>query len=147
MGTFQKAIPLADGKIHTAKIKYFPFLRYDFVQYFRGVDHLTDFMRDNEEARRIGTFVVYLDDMDTPLLAFPINLSFALDLREGTAWAGFTASTGRKCEKHDILSWYFCEDHKQCAFQMQKIFDYHREDKIYGRRLRRTLRNEAKTNM
>ena len=131
--SFQKSTPLADGKIHTVKIKYFPFLRYDFVQYFRGVEHLTEFMRDNEEARRIGTFVVYVDDMDTPLLAFPINLSFALDLREGTAWAGFTASTGRVWEKHDILSWYMCEDYKACGFNLQSTFDYHREHILDGK--------------
>lgn len=145
--TAPKQIPLADGNVHEVMIRYIPYIDYSLVQYFSGSSHLTTFLKDNEENRRVGTFVVYVDDMNVPLIAFPINLSYALDLREGTAWAGFTSSTGRKWEKHDILSWYFCEDHRQCAFQMDKIFDYHRQDKIYGRRLRRTLREQAKTSL
>lgn len=137
-----KATPVADGQVHEVKIRYVPYIDYSLVQYFSGVEHLTTFLKDNEENRRVGTFVVYVDNMDVPLLAFPINLSYVLDLGEGTAWAGFTSSTGRKWQKHDVISWYFCEDHKQCAFNLESKFDYHRENKIFGRRLRRLAREE-----
>ena len=141
-----KATPIADGLEHTVKIRYVPYIDYTLVQYFSGVEHLSTFLKDNEENRRVGTFSVYVDDMDVPLLAFPINLSYVLDLGEGTAWVGFTSSTGRKWQKHDVISWYFCEDHAQCAFNLQSQFDYHREDKIFSRRLRRMLKQELKLN-
>eukprot|EP01138_Halocafeteria_seosinensis_P008867 gb/GECG01009063.1/.p1 GENE.gb/GECG01009063.1/~~gb/GECG01009063.1/.p1 ORF type:complete len:120 (+),score=8.60 gb/GECG01009063.1/:1-360(+) len=48
--------------------------------------------------------------MKKPLLAIPINLSVAMQLRKGTAFIGFTSSTGSAWERHDINSWYFCED-------------------------------------
>ena len=141
-----KAVPIADGDEHEVKIRYVPYIDYSLVQYFSGVEHLSTFLKDNEENRRVGTFSVYVDNMNEPLLAFPINLSYVLDLGEGTAWVGFTSSTGRKWQKHDIISWYFCEDHKQCAFNLQSEFDYHREDKIFSRRLRRLYREEVKRN-
>ena len=141
-----KAVPIADGLEHTVKIRYVPYIDYSLVRYFSGVDHLSTFLKDNEENRRVGTFSVYVDNMDEPLLAFPINLSYVLDLGEGTAWVGFTSSTGRKWQKHDVISWYFCEDHAQCAFNLQSQFDYHREDKIFSRRLRRMLKEEIKLN-
>jgi len=137
-----KAVPIADGDEHEVKIRYVPYIDYSLVQYFSGVEHLSTFLKDNEENRRVGTFSVYVDNMNVPLLAFPINLSYVLDLGEGTAWVGFTSSTGRKWQKHDIISWYFCEDHLQCAFNLQSEFDYHREDKIFSRRLRRLDKEE-----
>ena len=124
------------------KIRYVPYIDYSLVEFFSGVDHLSTFLKDNEENRRVGTFAVYVDDMDVPILAFPINLSYVLDLGEGTVWAGFTSSTGRKWQKHDVISWYFCEDHRQCAFNLESKFDYHREDKIFSRRLRRLARED-----
>jgi hypothetical protein len=38
------------------------------------------------QGKRIGTFVVFLDDMVVPLLAFPINLSLALRLPQADAY-------------------------------------------------------------
>lgn len=59
--------------------------QYDLVPYFTGADHLDQFLKDNGEGRRVGTFVVYVDDMAAPLLAFPINLSTVLKLTQGEA--------------------------------------------------------------
>ena len=48
---------------------------------------------------------------DTPLLALPLNLASVLHLgdTDELAFIGFTAATGVAWEKHDILSWFFCE--------------------------------------
>ncbi len=137
-----KNISLADGKEHVAKIVYFPYINYDYAEYFTAVDNLREFILDNEENRRVGTLLLFLDDIPDnstdlrakPVLAIPINLSAVLELREGTAWAGFTASTGRQFQKHDIISWQFCEDYKQCGFNLKNTFDYHQTDMEYHHR-------------
>lgn len=41
------------------------------------------YLKDNDESRRLGTFLVFVDEgiaKDEPLLAVPINLSVLLDL-------------------------------------------------------------------
>jgi len=50
---------------------------------------------------------VYVDDPLTPLLTVPVDLSSVLDLDAGSAWVGFTASSGAYWENHEILSWSF----------------------------------------
>lgn len=95
------------------------------------------------QGRRIGTFAVYVDDMTTPLIVFPINLSIALDLPEGDAIVGFTSSTGRAWEKHDILFWLFCnlngcpftplDPVTQNPIEFNPVLDYHQEDRLYTR--------------
>ncbi len=50
---------------------------------------------------------VYVDDMLTPALSVPINLSSELRLDNGSAWLGFTSGTGIAFETHDILTWQF----------------------------------------
>lgn len=49
---------------------------------------------------------VYLDSMKTPVLASTVDLSTVVD-GDGTAYVGFTASTGGGWENHDLLSWRF----------------------------------------
>jgi hypothetical protein len=73
---------------------------------------LVPFLKDNDENRRLGTFLVFIDEgitNDEPILAIPINLSVLLRLPQDQAFVGFTASTGLKWEKHDILSWIWCD--------------------------------------
>mmetsp|Transcript_41258 Transcript_41258/g.50187 ORF Transcript_41258/g.50187 Transcript_41258/m.50187 type:complete len:93 (+) Transcript_41258:2-280(+) len=71
---------------------------------------LLPYLKDNGEGRRLGTLAVYVDDLDgLPLLAIPLNLSVLLDLPQSLAYAGFTASTGRKWETHDVISWEWCD--------------------------------------
>jgi hypothetical protein len=82
------AIPLfANGETHTTKIVYTP-----------------------GEAESPGTVVVYLNNMDTPVLTAPLkngNLENLLNLDEGKAWVGFTAATGRDLQTHDIHAFSF----------------------------------------
>lgn len=52
-----------------------------------------------------GTLRVLLDGQ--LVLAAPVNLSQLLSLDNGTAYVGFTASTGSAWENHDILNWAF----------------------------------------
>ena len=50
---------------------------------------------------------------------------------------GFTAATGRAWQKHDLLSWYWCED-EPCKEVHRKDFDYHQQSKFYtGQKIRK----------
>jgi hypothetical protein len=69
---------LSDGEVHTAKIEYVP-----------------------------GTLLVYVDDLELPILAVKVDLATLLALDEGRAWVGFTAATWDAYENHDILNWAF----------------------------------------
>lgn len=55
-----------------------------------------------------GQMEVYIDDMTTPRITAPADLS-TLGLNAGKAWIGFTAATGGASEAHDILTWSFTE--------------------------------------
>ena len=55
-----------------------------------------------------GRLDVFVDDMTTPALAVPVDLSSLLELDNGTAFAGFTAATGGIVEGHQIESWRLC---------------------------------------
>jgi hypothetical protein len=52
---------------------------------------------------------VYLDDPTTPVLTSVVDLSIVMD-PQGTAWVGFTASTGGGYQNHEILSWSFAAE-------------------------------------
>lgn len=93
-------------------------------------ESLLPFLKDNGEQKRIGTLLVFLDEgitTDTPLLALPINLSLLLGMPDDKAYVGFTSSTGRFYEKHDILSWVFCDEEPCKDDYMSEYFDYHRK--------------------
>lgn len=49
---------------------------------------------------------VYLDGSKKPALEAAVDLSIVVD-QQGSAWVGFTASTGGGYENHDILNWSF----------------------------------------
>jgi Legume lectin domain len=68
---------LKDSNVHTARILYRPPL-----------------------------MSVYLDDLSTPVLTSPLDISLVADAG-GRTWVGFTASTGAGYENHDILAWSF----------------------------------------
>ena len=141
-----EAVDLADGSEHNVKIVYFPFIHYEYVKYFTAISNVIPYLLDNEENRRIGTLVMWLDAIPAnytdfsakPLLAMPINLSALLKLRDGTAYAGFTASTGRQFQKHDVIRWTFCENYRSCGYDISDAkdepwdFDYHQESKKYS---------------
>ena len=103
---------VADGKVHEAKIQYLPYVEDRYYELMTANANLIPYMKDNGEGRRLGTLAVFVDQgiiEDRPLLAIPINLSLLLDLPDSLAYVGLTASTGRKWQKHDILSWSFEE--------------------------------------
>lgn len=70
-------IRLKDQKVHTARISFRP-----------------------------PVLAVFLDGGRAPVLEAPVDLSLVVD-PEGSAWVGFTASTGGGYENHDILNWSF----------------------------------------
>ncbi len=76
---FTRKLPvyLKDGQPHTARILY-----------------------------KAPVISVFLDDLTTPVLVSPVDLSLVTDA-DGRAFVGFTASTGSGWENHDILSWLF----------------------------------------
>lgn len=104
---------IADGKVHVARIQYLPFVEARYFEQMTANENLIPYLKDNGEGRRLGTLVIFVDQgiiEDRPLFAIPINLSLVLDLPDSLAYVGFTASTGRKWEIHDILNWSLEED-------------------------------------
>jgi hypothetical protein len=71
------SVHLKDRKVHTARILFQP-----------------------------PVLSVFLDDSPGPVLQSVVDLSIVVD-RQGSAWVGFTASTGGGYENHDILNWSF----------------------------------------
>jgi len=122
-----RAQELADGAVHLARVKYFPELKPEYLDKLVASDSLIPYLKDNGEQKRVGTLVVYLDDgiaNDEPLLAMPLNLSLLVNMPSDKAFVGFTASTGRFYEKHDILSWTWC-DQEPCDGPELSDFDMH----------------------
>ncbi|MCK5529006.1 MAG: PKD domain-containing protein, partial [Kiritimatiellae bacterium] len=86
LGAVTNLPPLNDGQIHTARV--------DYVS---------------------GSMDVYLDDMSTPILSVSVDLDSTLNLDNGKAWVGFTASAGD--QSHNILSWDFTSISNQFSYQ------------------------------
>lgn len=89
-----------------------PWVEERYYELLTGNNNLIPFLKDNGEGRRLGTLAIFVDQgiiEDRPLLAIPINLSLVLDLPDSNAYVGFTASTGRRWEKHDVLAWEWLE--------------------------------------
>lgn len=127
-----RAHDLANGEVHTARVTYYNDLRPEYLDKLVASESLLPYLKDNGEQKRVGTLLVYMDDgiaTDTPLLALPINLSLLLDLPIDKAYVGFTSSTGRFYEKHDILSWVWC-DQPPCDAPTLSDFDYHQSSKF-----------------
>ena len=71
-------VNLDDGNVHQVRVRYVP-----------------------------GTLTIFMDRSAEPTLTAPVELSAALQLDRGRAWAGFTAGTGEVWQTHDILSWEY----------------------------------------
>lgn len=130
---------LADGKIHLVRVVYWGELLPKYFDKLVASETLLPYLKDNGEEKRVGTLLVYLDEgveLDEPLLVLPINLSVLLDMPVDQAYVGFTASTGRFFEKHDILSWYWC-DQEPCEKASQADFKYHHSSNFSTATLRR----------
>jgi len=128
-----RAATLADGNIHTARIVYFPTLMSKYLNKLSASPELVPYLKDNGEQKRVGTLVVWIDDgiaSDEPILAMPINLSLVINMPSDKAYVGFTSSTGRFYEKHDILAWTWCDQYP-CSPPDPQIFDRHTVSKFY----------------
>lgn len=114
---YWRTFGLADGEIHVVRIRYVPNrVERRYLESMTANEQLIPYLKDNGEGRRIGTLAVFIDegvDTDIPILAIPLNLSVLLNLPKDVAYAGFTASTGLKWQKHDILNWRWCSK-EQC---------------------------------
>lgn len=127
-----QTVPIADGKKHTVRLVYYPHLKMEYLGYFMATPHGSAFMVDNGRMHRLGTLVLWFDDMENPIVAVPINLSVALRLKAGVgAHIGFTSSTGNVWQKHDLLSWKFCEHGDTCGWVGLPEFDYNEMDLLF----------------
>jgi len=130
---------LADGGVHLVQIRYYGQIQPQYLHQATATEYLKPYLKDNNEGRRLGMLVVWVDDgidKDIPLLAIPINLSITLKLKEDLAYVGFTSSTGNSWEKHDILSWHLCEEDTCNSVRAKRgseiiDFDYHLSSKNY----------------
>ncbi|GMI58959.1 hypothetical protein ScalyP_jg11004 [Parmales sp. scaly parma] len=132
-----RATPIADGAVHVARVKYLPYFESSYLPYMSASENLLDYVKDNAEGKRLGTLAVFVDEgveLGTPILAIPINLSVLLDLKQNLGYVGFTASTGMRWEKHDVLSWLWCENGNCDSEGLVTLFDYHQTSKFYGAR-------------
>ena len=102
---------IADGKTHRARIQYLPYVEERYFELMTASENLFPYMREGG-GRGIGTLAVFVDQgivEDRPLFAIPINLGVVLDLPDSLAFVGFTGSTGRKWQRHEILRWEWYE--------------------------------------
>lgn len=54
-----------------------------------------------------GEMTIFVDDFETPVLTVAIDLAETLQLDAGSAYVGFTASSGPAITGHKILRWEF----------------------------------------
>jgi hypothetical protein len=115
---------VADGAVHRARLAYFPTVKTEWLASFTAAGPVRSFIRDEGEGRRVGTLALWIDAPSleqaalnatvaaaypAPTMAVPLNLGTLLQAPRSSAVVGFTAATGRSFERHDILSWRFCE--------------------------------------
>ena len=100
---------LSDGERHFVRLEYTPNFIAEHVAHksFRSSAHLLDLMRDYKHG--LGTLRIFVDNLGDAALTVPINLGAFLDLDNGRAWVGFSASTSRSMQYHDVQSWSFRE--------------------------------------
>lgn len=61
-------------------------------------------------AGGFGELRVYFNNQTQPSLIVPLNLESTINLDNGRAWVGFTASTGDSIwQVHDLLAWNFTQ--------------------------------------
>jgi len=150
-----RAHDLADGAVHLVRIVYYGELKSQYLSQLSASTSLLPYLLDNGEQKRVGTLLVFIDEgisTDTPLIAMPINLSLLLYLPTDKAFVGFTSATGRFYEKHDILSWIWCDQepcdtpdvaNRRIQKQPKSTFDYHQTSKFSSVSVRRFDPNTA----
>lgn len=122
LGEVTAGVPdLTDGRcgIVEVRIIYEPFMDAQRTgQIADNLMNVVHFMTDQfyiqgglgTWKKSMGLLSVYLYDDTVPILAVPLNLGDTLDMKDGRAWIGFTASTGSNIwQTHDILAWSFTQ--------------------------------------
>ena len=110
---------IGDGLIHAVRIVYSPILRYDLLPFFSGSAALLDALKDGGEGRRLGTLVLYFDDMDTPLLAVPLNLNVLLRLPEDQAYVVRGGCGEHVVGAYEVIQRCWCDEKLTvCFFQL-----------------------------
>ena len=134
-----RAHTLADGVIHRVRIRYFTSLQSQYLNKLSASPSLLPYLLDNGEQKRVGTLVVFIDDgiaKDDPIIAMPINLSLVVHMPSDKAYVGFTSSTGRFYEKHDVLNWLWCDHNpsgpEACEPANKNTFDLHQQSSFSG---------------
>ncbi|TMW57407.1 hypothetical protein Poli38472_003332 [Pythium oligandrum] len=103
-------IPDLTSSDHTVRITYEPNLDENrlFADYFTASTLVGAFLNDGDWFAGVGMLSVYLDDLNSPVLAVPLRIEHTIELEHGRAWVGFTAASGETAyQSHDILSWTF----------------------------------------
>ena len=100
---------VADGERHVARVTFAPDVGWE------AVASAIDSGECKGSGARLGRFIranpgllrVYIDDMDTPVLSAPIEMSTVF--RDGAldARVGFTAGTGESWVTVDVVAWNF----------------------------------------
>lgn len=144
---------LADGRMHTVKIKYQP--NVDIASYFTrsrirsatdiwqtpiiANKHTTKYWNKDSSKYRMGQLSIYFDENPQPVMEVPINLAgtLGLDISEtygsedqmAKAWVGFTASTGVAFQRHEIFDWHYTTTP---TTHPQPIRNYHCSNNIFS---------------
>lgn len=104
--------------MHTIRIKYDPTFDPNSILHpsFQVTGYTTWFLNnadyqyggEGDWGVGFGLLYIYLDDLYSPVITTPINLGATLDLDDGRAYIGVTASTGDQYwQAHDIIQWQF----------------------------------------
>jgi hypothetical protein len=102
-------VNISDAKIHAVKLVYLPTVSSDenTLSKLTINQALSPFLAQDEFSH-IGSLFLYYDDMKKPLFILPINIKMLQSIDTEKLFMGFTAATGNRWQRHEILSWYFC---------------------------------------
>uniref|UniRef100_A0A7S1CPA8 RING-type E3 ubiquitin transferase n=1 Tax=Bicosoecida sp. CB-2014 TaxID=1486930 RepID=A0A7S1CPA8_9STRA len=84
--------PLADGRIHTAKVAYYRYLKYDLLPYFKGSSSLLPWLLDNAEGRRVAALLRTAFDRR---VSFTIGTSITTGRSDCVIWNGVHHKTSK----------------------------------------------------
>ncbi|EKX55468.1 hypothetical protein GUITHDRAFT_62779, partial [Guillardia theta CCMP2712] len=98
---------LFDGNEHHVRIRYDHSIPSSYLKdpCFKVSQYGARFL-SSSPRRDLGSLTVWIDDFDRPVLVTALNLmSFLAYPPQGTAWVGFTASTGSEFMVASIREW------------------------------------------
>eukprot|EP00960_Hanusia_phi_P015461 455571-Hanusia_phi.AAC.3 len=98
---------LFDGNEHRVRIRYDHSLSTEYLKdpSFKVSQYGARFL-SSTPRQNLGSITIWIDDFDRPVLVTALDLvSFLADPPQGTAWVGFTASTGTDFMIASIADW------------------------------------------